>query len=361
MRNQFNRKLKRFAPGIGKSGGSPFPTAGLTVYLTMQTYEDEGTTYYVNTKGNDVPVVGTDGGEDILDFSVLNDDRFNKGAVVGNAGGFPEYWDSPWNAYFYYDDTSAATLYHWKIKDFHYAYILEQSASVDNVFFLKALATTDTSNVIASIQKLLIYSAAQTSTNLAKLKTYIGIQDDFIITDPILNYQMNSVSEITDNGDVVDGVTFINGEAIFNGSSDIIINSLSALPSKIKIETRVLFTSELNNNVVFNLSDGIKGYSLNMRPINNTVSFINQSGSKKGVPLTSYDFTQYHIYTCQYDGLMQFKIDNDEITTTGSTPWIVDLTVSRIGNRDGAIYYLNGKIDYIKVFDIEIKTNYYKS
>src|SRR6056297_3160636 len=144
----------------GAKKGLPYPLKDLTVHLTMQTYEDDGTTYYVNSLGTDIPVVGQDGGEDILDFSVLEDDRFNKGAVVGNSEGFPEYWDSPWNAYFYYDDTSAETLYWWKVKDFHYAYILAQSANVDNVFFLKATATTETSNEIDIVYSLLIYNTS---------------------------------------------------------------------------------------------------------------------------------------------------------------------------------------------------------
>src|SRR6056297_2357469 len=164
-------------PSILRAGaGLPYPIEDLTANITMSTHEDDGTTYYVNSRGTDIPVVGTDGGEDILDFSVLEDDRFNKGAVVGNSEGFPEYWDSPWNAYFYYDDTSAATLYLWKVKDFHYAKILEQSASVDNVFFLRAKATTDTSNVIATVNSLLIYSISQTGNNLTKLKTWIRVQ-----------------------------------------------------------------------------------------------------------------------------------------------------------------------------------------
>src|SRR6056297_4117444 len=160
----------------GAKKGLPYPLKDLTVQLTMSTYEDDGTTYYVNSRGPDIPVVGTDGGEDILDFSVLEDDRFNKDAVVGNSGGFPEYWDSPWNAYFYYDDTSAATLYHWKVKDFHYAKILEQSASVDNVFFLRAKATTDTSNEIDVSYGLLVYSSEQDGNNLTKLKSWIRVQ-----------------------------------------------------------------------------------------------------------------------------------------------------------------------------------------
>src|SRR6056297_1082762 len=158
----------------GAKKGLPYPLKDLTVHLTMQTYEDDGTTYYVNSRGPDIPVVGTDGGEDILHFSVLEDDRFNKGAVVGNSEGFPEYWDSPWNAYFYYDDTSAATLYHWKVKDFHYRLLETQAASVTNWAFLK-MNCADESYTDSS--GLLIYSQAQTGSNLSSARSWAKIKD----------------------------------------------------------------------------------------------------------------------------------------------------------------------------------------
>src|SRR6056297_3278543 len=159
----------------GAKKGLPYPLKDLTVQLTMQTYEDDGTTYYVNLHGHDIPVVAQDGGEDILDFSVLEDDRFNKGAVVGNSEGFPEYWDSPWNAYFYYDDTSAATLYHWKIKDFHYAMLQVQAdrSVLQDVFFLKSKGTE--TELVDSATGLYIYENAQTGNNLAKILNHCGI------------------------------------------------------------------------------------------------------------------------------------------------------------------------------------------
>src|SRR6056297_3637524 len=176
-------------PSILRAGaGLPYPIEDLTANITMSTHEDDGTTFYVNSRGTDIPVVGTDGGEDILDFSVLEDDRFNKGAVVGNSEGFPEYWDSPWNAYFYYDDTSAATLYNWKVKDFHYAKILEQSASVDNVFFLKAKATAETSNEISESYGLLVYENSLTDSNLTRLKSWIRVHTFYGDNEPLNSY-----------------------------------------------------------------------------------------------------------------------------------------------------------------------------
>jgi hypothetical protein len=173
-------------PSILRAGaGLPYPTEGLEIQLLNSTYEDGGTTYYRNLLGQDIPVVGTDGGDDILDFSIFNDDRFDKGAVVGNSLGLPEYYNSPLDDYFYYDDTSQTTRRYWKLKDFHYFYVQRQTditpRLLNNEFFLKAKATTDTSNVIDSISELLIYSTEQTDNNLSKLRKYIGIQDDFEI------------------------------------------------------------------------------------------------------------------------------------------------------------------------------------
>src|SRR6056297_1647666 len=71
----------------GAKKGLPYPLKDLTVHLTMQTYEDDGTTYYVNSRGPDIPVVGQDGGEDILDFSVLEDVRLDKSDAT--------YWIQP--------------------------------------------------------------------------------------------------------------------------------------------------------------------------------------------------------------------------------------------------------------------------
>ena len=131
--------------------------------------------------GVSVPYISGSELDQIFDFSVLNDDRFDKGSYVGNAYGLPEYYNSPWGAEFYYDDTSETTRHYWKLTDFHYANILAQTVDTDiqNNYFLKAKATTDTSNIIASWSELLIYSTSQTGVNLSKLKTYIGIQPDF--------------------------------------------------------------------------------------------------------------------------------------------------------------------------------------
>jgi len=102
MRNQFNRKLKPLGVGLFGSG-SPFSTQNLSALLTGSTYESEGVTYYVNSLGDDVPVAGALNGLDtILDFSGLNDVRLNKNAYVGNGFGLPEYYNSPWDAHFYY-------------------------------------------------------------------------------------------------------------------------------------------------------------------------------------------------------------------------------------------------------------------
>src|SRR6056297_2284558 len=206
--------LRHSASGHKGLSLSLYPSADLEHQLNLNnTYESEGTTYVRNSSGTDIPVISGTGTDMILDMSVLEDDRFNKGAVVGNSEGFPEYWDSPWNAYFYYDDTSAATLYHWKIKDFHYAYILEQSASVDNVFFLKAKATTDTSNEIDVSYGLLVYSSEQDGNNLTKLKSWIRLYKFTIEDNKFFSEYFDSEQAVIDNGGELTDVEFEDGQA----------------------------------------------------------------------------------------------------------------------------------------------------
>ena len=136
----------------------------------------------VDSLGNgvDVPFVSGTGLDQLFDFSVLNDDRFDKGSYLGNALALPEYYDFPYVGV-YYDPTSATTRNYWKLIDFAYAVILAQTydVAIQNNYFLKATATTDTSNVIDSVEELLIYSVAQVNGNLSQLKSYIGIQPDF--------------------------------------------------------------------------------------------------------------------------------------------------------------------------------------
>src|SRR6056297_4082938 len=132
----------------GAKKGLPYPLKDLTVHLTMQTYEDDGTTYYVNSRGPDIPVVGTDGGEDILDFSVLTDVRLDKSDAT--------YWIQPLNNWFYYDSENP---YHYKLSDFHYRYWQNAMASDNNYCFGKFTYDDES---IDSVQSVLIYSIPQT-------------------------------------------------------------------------------------------------------------------------------------------------------------------------------------------------------
>ena len=133
----------------------------------------------IDTRGGiSIPYVSGSGLDQIFDFSVLNNTIYDKGSYVGNSFGLPATYNFPY-VNIYYDPTNSTTRKYWKLKDFHYDNILRQSLLVDNRFFLKAKATTNTSNVLSSIQELLIYNTQQTSTNLDQLKLYIGIQNDF--------------------------------------------------------------------------------------------------------------------------------------------------------------------------------------
>ncbi len=162
----------------GARKGLPYPTAGLQVIVYNSTYEDEGTTYLRTSTGVGIPKVSGTGNDTIWDFSVLNDARFDKGSYVGNDYGLPEYYDFPF-VNIYFDETTEATRYHWKLKDFHYANLLAQSLLLDNQMFLRAKATTETSNEISEVYQLNIYESEQTGSALTKLKSWMRIAPDF--------------------------------------------------------------------------------------------------------------------------------------------------------------------------------------
>ncbi len=66
--------------------------------------------------GADAVFVSGTGNDEIYDLSGLLDNRWNKNAYVGNAFALPEYYNFPWNSYFYFD---TGNPFHWKLKDFH--------------------------------------------------------------------------------------------------------------------------------------------------------------------------------------------------------------------------------------------------
>lgn len=150
--------------GKGLIKSLPYPTEGLQVLLNMQTYEDGGTTYYVNTKGTDIPLVSGTGIDAILDFSVLNDDRFDKSNAT--------YWGATLDAYFYFD---ALNPTHAKLKDFHYRYFENQMASDSNFVFAKL--NYNLSKNLQDVEIILIYSNPLTGNNLSKARNYIIVQE----------------------------------------------------------------------------------------------------------------------------------------------------------------------------------------
>ena len=112
----------------------------------------------------------------IYDFSGLSDNRLDKSNAT--------YWVASLDDYFYYD---VSHPYYSKLKDFHYKYFEAQMASDNNFAFLKAKASTNTSNILASVTSLYIYSVEQTGAALTKLQTHIGIQADFYGDNVIIN------------------------------------------------------------------------------------------------------------------------------------------------------------------------------
>ena len=157
--------MKRLNLNInGAKRGLPYPTKDLQVIVYNQTYEDGGTTYLRTSTGIGIPKVSGTGLDAIWDFSVLNDERFDKSNAT--------YWGDSLDEYFYYNELRP---YDAKLKDFHYKFLNEQ-VTFDNTCFLKAQATTETSNVIDNIDVLLIYSLSLIDNDLIKVKTYCDIQ-----------------------------------------------------------------------------------------------------------------------------------------------------------------------------------------
>lgn len=156
----------------------------------------------VNEVGVNIPYVSGFGLDAVYDFGVLAGNEFDKGSYLGNSFGLPEIYDFPYINGIYYDPTTAATRKHWKLTDFHYKFIENQFyGTLNNIFFLKATATTDTSNIINGVQELAIFSTEQTGSILDKLKKYIGIQPTFrgseISTD-------NNLSTWSEFGNIID-------------------------------------------------------------------------------------------------------------------------------------------------------------
>jgi hypothetical protein len=209
MRNQFNRKLK--PPGVGLfSKGSSFSKENLTSrYIQVAEGDDLTDIYGVEV---DIPYVSGVGKDQIFDFGVLNDLRFDKGCYVGNLYGLAEYYDSPY-VNIYYDDSTAITRCYWKLPDFHYANLLAQGNTLQNVFFLKAKATTKTSNEILSMQELLVYSVEQMNENLSRIKTWIGTHDFYSE-----NLVLNGTFDNSDNWTMSSGWSISSGK--LNGNID---------------------------------------------------------------------------------------------------------------------------------------------
>lgn len=153
-------------PGIGIGIGLPFnKVKGInTTNLTGRyTQSAEGEALVDSLGGVSIPYVSGSGLDQIFDFSVLNDARFDKSSVL--------YWGDTKDAWFYYDSNNP---YHFKLKDFHYRYLNNQLESEYDFIFAKLKYTNKT---LVSVDELLIYYNQQVNNDRTKLLKYIGIKD----------------------------------------------------------------------------------------------------------------------------------------------------------------------------------------
>ena len=169
----------------------------------------------VNTVGTNVPKVSGTGLDTIYDFGVLSDTRLDKGSYVGNAFALPENYDFPYPSEIYYDPTNATTRSYWKLPDFHYFFIQAQMdiapQLINNIYFLKANATTNTSNILDEVNELLIYDTEQTGNNVTTLKKYIGLQNEFLGDDIIGTIDLTDGWTTTGSASITDANNFDSG------------------------------------------------------------------------------------------------------------------------------------------------------
>jgi hypothetical protein len=140
---------------------SLYPTAGLQVIVYNQTYEEEGTTYLRTSIGVGIPKVSGTGLDTIWDFSVLNDDRFDKSNAT--------YWGATLGDWFYYNELNP---FHGKMKDFHYRELENQIESESNTIFAKLIYEDE---VLQSVDRILVYENALTGSDLSKATTYSNL------------------------------------------------------------------------------------------------------------------------------------------------------------------------------------------
>jgi len=151
---------------IGIGIGLPFRRGGgiPNIELTGKyTQSAEGEDLVDSLGGVSIPYVSGSGLDQIFDFSVLNDARFDKSSVL--------YWGDTKDAWFYYDSNNP---YHFKLKDFHYRYLNNQLESEYDFVFAKFKYTNKT---LVSVDELLIYYTQQVNNDRTKLLNYIGIKD----------------------------------------------------------------------------------------------------------------------------------------------------------------------------------------
>lgn len=160
----------------------PYPSENLTAVFDTAYVNSSGDLLNMAGGANAIYISGT-GLDKIYDFSGLNDARFDKSNTT--------YWGSSLNAYFYHD---AGNPYYSKLKDFHRYYLENQIADTDfnDCIFLKASATTNTSNVLDEVSVLVVYSSSLTDNKLSKTLSWIGIQADFYGDEMFDNYDFST-------------------------------------------------------------------------------------------------------------------------------------------------------------------------
>jgi hypothetical protein len=334
----------------GARKGLPYPTAGLQVIVYNSTYEEEGTTYLRTSIGVGIPKVSGTGNDTIWDFSVLNDARFDKGSYVGNAYGLPEYYDYPF-VNIYYDDTSEATRYHWKLTDFHYRWLEAQSVGLSNVFFGKFLYNNE---ILQNVDKIFIYENELTNNDLTKIKTYCAI-NEFTSQNYYLNewlFRDDSVQMLVDNTDTItidlDGVN----ETIYwgDGTSEAINSDATYAKTYNRVD---YFLINITKNITkFKSSQNItiNGGEISQLTSLTTLYLLNISATINGG-----EISQLTSLTTLYLRNISATINGGEISQLTSLTYLILYNISATING-GEISQLTS-LTYLSLYNISATIN----
>lgn len=171
--HHFELQLRNIIYGQQSLDGPPIVPnlQGLDAWYILAAKNASGDLINQITGGANAIYVSGSGNDEIYDLSGLSDNRWNKNAYVGNGFGLPEYYNFPWDSWFYYD---SGNPFHWKLKDFHLRRYNEQANLLSNIAFGKLIFEAgELGGGLIKTSELFLYNAEQTGSVLSDIKSEI--------------------------------------------------------------------------------------------------------------------------------------------------------------------------------------------